>query len=99
MDKKPLSRYFLDPLWNDNQILVAVLGICSALAVTIKMEVALTMALAVSFVTAFSSFFVSLSSGINLFVSIFFIKDSVSKTFKANSLRVRFIFCLAREIF
>jgi len=60
VDKKPLSRYFLDPLWNDNQILVAVLGICSALAVTIKMEVALTMALAVSFVTAFSSFFVSL---------------------------------------
>ena len=55
-----LKSYFIEPLWKNNQILVAVLGICSALAVTIKVEVALTMALAVSFVTAFSSFFVSL---------------------------------------
>jgi Na+-transporting NADH:ubiquinone oxidoreductase subunit D len=55
-----LINYFTDPLWKNNQILVSVLGICSALAVTVKMEVALTMALAVSFVTAFSSLFVSL---------------------------------------
>lgn len=55
-----LRSYFIEPLWKNNQILVAVLGICSALAVTIKVEVAVTMALAVSFVTAFSSFFVSL---------------------------------------
>ena len=55
-----IRNYFLEPLWKNNQILVAVLGICSALAVTIKVEVAITMALAVSFVTAFSSFFVSL---------------------------------------
>lgn len=60
MDNKPWRAYFLEPLWKNNQVLVAVLGICSALAVTIKMEVALTMALSVSFVTAFSSFFVSL---------------------------------------
>lgn len=61
MDKQPpLISYFLDPLWKNNQILVSVLGICSALAVTVKMEVALTMALSVSFVTAFSSFFISL---------------------------------------
>lgn len=61
MDKQPaLKEYFLKPLWENNQILVSVLGICSALAVTVKMEVALTMALSVSFVTAFSSFFVSL---------------------------------------
>ena len=56
---KKLSHYFLDPLWNDNQILIAVLGICSALAVTIDVKVALTMAIAVSFVTGCSSFFVS----------------------------------------
>ena len=55
-----LRSYFLEPLWKNNQILIAILGICSALAVTIKVEVALTMAIAVSFVTAFSSFFVSL---------------------------------------
>ena len=53
-------QYFLNPLWQDNQILVAILGICSALAITIDMKVALTMALSVSFVTAFSSFFVSI---------------------------------------
>jgi Na+-transporting NADH:ubiquinone oxidoreductase subunit D len=61
MDKKPkLSSYFFDPLWNNNQILIAILGICSALAVTVKIPVALTMALAVSFVTGCSSFLVSL---------------------------------------
>ncbi len=57
---KKYRSFFLDPLWRNNQILVAILGICSALAVTVKVQVALTMALAVSFVTAFSSFFVSL---------------------------------------
>lgn len=60
MSKQPLKKYFLEPLWKNNQILVAILGICSALAVTVKVEVALTMALAVSFVTGCSSFFVSL---------------------------------------
>jgi Na+-transporting NADH:ubiquinone oxidoreductase subunit D len=47
-------------LWGGNQILVAVLGICSALGVTNRLSVALTMGLSVSFVTAFSCFFVSL---------------------------------------
>ena len=55
-----LKTYFLDPLWKNNQILVAILGICSALAVTIKLNVAVTMAISVTFVTAFSSLFVSL---------------------------------------
>lgn len=55
-----LRQYFTDQLWNNNQILVAILGICSALAVTIKVSVALTMGIAVIFVTGFSSLFVSL---------------------------------------
>lgn len=46
--------------WGGNQVLVAVLGICSALGVTNRLSVSLTMGLSVSFVTAFSSFFVSL---------------------------------------
>jgi Na+-transporting NADH:ubiquinone oxidoreductase subunit D len=58
--KRSLKKYFFEPLWDNNQILVAVLGICSALAITVSMRVALTMALAVSFVTGCSSFFVSL---------------------------------------
>jgi Na+-transporting NADH:ubiquinone oxidoreductase subunit D len=52
--------YLKDQLWHSNQILVSVLGICSALAITNRLEVAITMALSVTFVTGFSSFFVSL---------------------------------------
>ena len=56
----PASTYFTSQLWSSNQVLVAVLGICSALGVTNRLSVAITMGLSVSFVTAFSSFFVSL---------------------------------------
>lgn len=58
--KPPVSKYFTSQLWEGNQVLVAVLGICSALAITNRLSVAITMGLSVSFVTAFSSFFVSL---------------------------------------
>jgi len=58
--KTPLKNYFFEPLWNNNQVLVAILGICSALAVTTTLPTALTMGIAVSFVTGFSCFFVSL---------------------------------------
>lgn len=58
--KTPLGHYYADQLWNNNQILVAILGICSALAVTIKVNVAITMGISVIFVTGFSSLFVSL---------------------------------------
>lgn len=54
------SSYFTNQLWGGNQVLVAVLGICSALGVTNRLSVAVTMGLSVSFVTAFSCFFVSL---------------------------------------
>lgn len=53
-------EYLTNQLWSGNQILVAVLGICSALGVTNRLSVSITMGLSVSFVTAFSSFFVSL---------------------------------------
>lgn len=60
MTKVPLKNYFIEPLWKNNQILVAILGICSALAVTTTLSTALTMGIAVSLVTGFSCFFVSL---------------------------------------
>src|SRR3984957_18823289 len=56
----PLLNYFIEPLWKNNQILVAILGICSALAVTTTLSTALTMGIAVSLVTGFSCFFVSI---------------------------------------
>lgn len=50
----------VDPLINNNPIAVQVLGICSALAVTTKMETAVVMSLAVIAVTSLSNFSVSL---------------------------------------
>ena len=50
----------LDPLFNNNPIALQVLGICSALAVTTKMETAVVMAAAVVFVVAFANLFVSI---------------------------------------
>jgi len=50
----------IDPLFNNNPIALQVLGICSALAVTTKMETSLVMAAAVVFVMSFSNLFVSL---------------------------------------
>jgi Na+-transporting NADH:ubiquinone oxidoreductase subunit D len=49
----------LDPLFNNNPIALQVLGICSALAVTTKMETSVVMAVAVVFVATFSNLFVS----------------------------------------
>jgi Na+-transporting NADH:ubiquinone oxidoreductase subunit D len=60
MKKMALKDYFFEPLWKNNQILIAILGICSALAVTTTLDTALTMGIAVSLVTGFSSLFVSL---------------------------------------
>ena len=50
----------LDPLFNNNPIALQVLGICSALAVTTKMETAVVMAAAVVFVVTFANLFVSI---------------------------------------
>jgi len=60
MTQKGNLHYLTDQLWSSNQVLVAVLGICSALAITNRLSVALTMSLSVTFVTSCSCFFVSL---------------------------------------
>ena len=60
MSKPKATWYFKDQIWHNNQILVAILGICSALGVTNRLSVAITMGLSVTFVTGFSSYFVSL---------------------------------------
>lgn len=54
------KEIFTKPLFKGNPISVLVLGICSALAVTVQLEGALVMALSVTFVTAFSSLIISL---------------------------------------
>ncbi|MCF0243504.1 MAG: NADH:ubiquinone reductase (Na(+)-transporting) subunit D [Bacteroidaceae bacterium] len=51
---------FVNPLNQDHPILVQVLGICSALAVTSQLEPAIVMGLAVTIITAFSNVTISL---------------------------------------
>lgn len=52
--------YITDPLNEDNPVTVQVLGICSALAVTVKMQPTLVMAIAVTLVIVFSNLIISL---------------------------------------
>lgn len=54
-NKEALSR----PLSVDNPVLVQVLGICSALAVTAQLKPAIVMGLAVTVITAFSNVIIS----------------------------------------
>lgn len=53
------KRLLYDPLSDNNPITVQVLGICSALAVTVKMKPSLVMAIAVLLVCAFSNVIIS----------------------------------------
>lgn len=54
------SEAALDPLFNNNPIAFQVLGICSALAVTTKLETAFVMSVAVTAVLVGSNFVISL---------------------------------------
>ena len=49
-----------DALWQSNPVSKQILGICSSLAVTVQMQTALVMSLALTLVVAFSNFFISL---------------------------------------
>ncbi|MBN1599946.1 MAG: NADH:ubiquinone reductase (Na(+)-transporting) subunit D [Bacteroidales bacterium] len=64
-DKEPLFssrnlKLLRDPMGANNPITVQVLGICSALAVTVKLKPSIVMALSVIAVTAFSNVIISL---------------------------------------
>lgn len=57
---KQNKEAFIKPLNGDNPILVQVLGICSALAVTSLLKPAIVMGLAVTIITAFSNVIISI---------------------------------------
>ena len=57
---KKNREVFSAPLGMNNPVTVQVLGICSALAVTAKLEPAIVMGLSVTIITAFSNFVISL---------------------------------------
>ena len=82
----------LDPLFNNNPIALQVLGICSALAVTTKLETAVVMSGAVLFVLLFSNVAVSLIRNmippsiriivqLTIIASLVIITDQVLKAF------------------
>jgi hypothetical protein len=89
------SHTFVDPIFNNNPIALQVLGICSALAVTTKMETALVMAVAVTVVTAFSNLSISLRNFIppsiriivqlTVIASLVIVTDQILKAFVFES--------------
>jgi Na+-transporting NADH:ubiquinone oxidoreductase subunit D len=91
MDKATKGVLF-DPLFNNNPIALQVLGICSALAVTTKLETALVMSIALTTVVAFSNLAISairnyIPSSIRIIVqltiiaSLVILTDQVLKAF------------------
>ena len=89
---KKYSKVLFDPVFNNNPIALQILGICSALAVTTKLETSIVMSLAVIFVTALSNFAVSLirnhvSSSVRILVemtiiaSLVIIADQIIKAY------------------
>jgi Na+-transporting NADH:ubiquinone oxidoreductase, subunit NqrD len=59
-DTKEMKKALFGPILDNNPIALQVLGICSALAITTKLETALVMSLALTSVVAFSNLFISL---------------------------------------
>ncbi|NNG28205.1 MAG: NADH:ubiquinone reductase (Na(+)-transporting) subunit D [Ignavibacteriaceae bacterium] len=79
---KKYSKVFFDPLFNNNPIALQILGICSALAVTTKLETSIVMSMAVIFVASLANFAVSLirnhvSSSIRILVEMTIIASLV----------------------
>lgn len=59
-DTKEMKKVLLGPVLDSNPIALHILGICSALAITTKLETALVMSAAVIAVLAFSNLFISI---------------------------------------
>lgn len=89
------KEVLLDPLINNNPIGLQILGVCSALAVTSNLNTALVMSIALTLVTAFSNFFISLirniiPSSIRIIVqmvviaSLVIIVDQILKAYAFN---------------
>ncbi|MEX6503193.1 NADH:ubiquinone reductase (Na(+)-transporting) subunit D [Pseudomonas zhanjiangensis] len=60
MSQPTVKEVLLNPIFNNNPIGLQILGICSALAVTSNLKTALVMSIALTLVTAFSNFSISM---------------------------------------
>ena len=90
----------LDPLVNNNPIALQVLGICSALAVTTKLQTAVVMAIAVTAVTAFSNLAVSairnyIPSSIRIIVQLVIIASLVIVT---DQILKAYLFTISKQL-
>lgn len=91
---------FLNPIFNENPIALQILGICSALAVTTRLETALVMSGAVIAVVAFSSVFVSairetVPGSVRIIVQMTIIASSVIVT---DQIIKAFLFDLSKQL-
>ena len=59
LTKTKSFKTFAGPAWTENPINMQMLGICSALAVTVQLKTAFVMALAMTFVVSFSNLIIS----------------------------------------
>ncbi|MCL1050985.1 NADH:ubiquinone reductase (Na(+)-transporting) subunit D [Shewanella abyssi] len=59
-DAKELKQVLIGPVLSNNPIALQILGVCSALAVTAKMETAIVMTIALTAVCALSNLFISM---------------------------------------
>ena len=69
------KKLLMDPFSDNNPITIQVLGICSALAITVKVDTAIVMTLALTAVVTLSNFVISLMrnvipSGIRMIVEM-----------------------------
>jgi Na+-transporting NADH:ubiquinone oxidoreductase subunit D len=90
----------VDPLFNNNPITLQVLGICSALAVTTKLDTAIVMSLALTFVLVLSNLAVSLirnkiPANIRIIVQLTIIASLVIVT---DQILKAFVFDIAKQL-
>ena len=95
-----MKQTIFDPLFKNNPIALQILGVCSALAVTTKLETALVMSLAVILVVSCSNLFVSIirnhiPSSIRIIVQMTIIASLVIVT---DQLLKAFFFSVAKSM-
>jgi Na+-transporting NADH:ubiquinone oxidoreductase subunit D len=98
--KQKQKKALLDPLFNDNPIAAQVLGICSALAVTTKLETSVVMSIAVVAVLSLSNLSVSLirnliPSSIRIIVQLTIIASLVILT---DQILQAFLFDISKQL-
>ena len=94
------KKLLMDPFSDNNPITIQVLGICSALAVTVKVDTAIVMTLALTSVVTLSNFVISLlrnviPSGIRMIVEMAVIATLV---IIADQLLRAFLFDISKQL-